>query len=443
MKNNYINLINLLILNLSSAHSANSYVCINKKLYLKRIVLFFSFKKIISRYSLYNIILEFISFFISIILFPLAVLLKLLNYRIACLDFLNFGNYLTEADLVLKNAKYIGIKKILLFAPKNFNNEAINKIIFSNYYIIFNNFIFGYFLAVLRFYNFLKIDFFRNLSLYNFYYHYNHLRSNSLKLKIKLLSNKKIKNFQEIYLENINFFKKKNINIDYNKFFMSSKKDTNNKVIIFYLRNLRHKLDTDRNVDISSIHKSVSYLLTKNYKIIIASDLNRNILNNINYYKKITYLNLRNYNDRKKLIEQIYISNLFVGSSGGPEQLAQIFNKKILVLNMPNVLMPRMHFKTYILPTLYMDKNKKKYLPFSRVAKNILLNASCLHISGINIQKNIFAVQNLPNDIYLSVKFMISNNKKNKLKIKNFSKNSLIQFVAHPFYQKYKFLIRS
>jgi hypothetical protein len=443
MKNNYLNLINLLILNLSSTHSANTYVCINKKLYFKRIFFFFTIKQTISRYSLYNIILEFISFFISLILFPLAVLLRLLNYRIASIDFLNLGNYLTESDLVLKNAKYLEIKKILLFCPKNFNNEAINKIIFSHYFTIFNNFIFGYLFAVLRFYNFIKIDFFTNVSMYNFFYHYNHLRSKKLKTKIKLLSNKRIKNFQEIYSENINFFKKKNININYNNFIKINEKETKDKVVIFYLRNLVHKQDTNRNTNIKSIGKSINYLLKKNYKIIIASDFNRNFLNNFNYCKKITYLNLKNYNHRIKLIKQIYISDLFVGSSGGPEQLAQIFSKKILVLNMPNVLMQRMHSNTFILPILFKNKYQRKYLSFKGVDKNILLNASILNINGIRNKKNIFSKSNSSNDVFASVKFMIDTDKKEYAKIKCYPKNSLIQFVTYPFYKKYKSLIRN
>ena len=45
MKNNYLNLINLLILNLSSTHSANAYICINKKLYFKRIFFFLQLSK--------------------------------------------------------------------------------------------------------------------------------------------------------------------------------------------------------------------------------------------------------------------------------------------------------------------------------------------------------------------------------------------------------------
>ena len=110
---------------------------------------------------------------------------------------------------------------------------------------------------------------------------------------VKVLDN--FKNIQEIYSENINFFKKKNININYNNFIKINKKETKDKVVIFYLRNLVHKLDANRNTNIKSIGKSINYLLKKNYKITIASDFNRNILNNCNYCKKITYLNLNMY----------------------------------------------------------------------------------------------------------------------------------------------------
>jgi hypothetical protein len=157
--------------------------------------------------------------------------------------------------------------------------------------------------------------------------------------------------------------------------------------------------------------------------------------------KKLIYLNLDKFKHRIKLIEYIFASKFFIGSSGGPQHVAEIFDKESLILDVPNILMVRSYSKSYVIPTLFKDYNSKRFIKYSSIDKRVLLNASSFY-SIINKKKKILAIPNNSSDIFLSVKYMINQKKEKKycLKLKAFPKNSWIQYTCYPFYKKYKSL---
>jgi len=433
----FLNLFNLLILNLSQSYAPNYFICIKRKLYIKRIFLsFYYFKYTPKKIFFLGFFIEIFSLFISLLFLPIAILLKILNYRIACIDFLNLGNYTIESDLILKNLINQRLKsKVLVFCPSNFNNEVINDIIFSNYFIIFKNTFIGYLLATLRFYDFLKIEFFPKELSFDYFYNYNHLRRTPKVSKIFYI-NKKIENFNEIYFKSREYFIKRDISIDYSNII----KNLGNKIIVFYSRSITNKSDLIRNSDVNNFVKSIDYLLKRGFKVVVAINLNTCSYKKFIKNKKLIYLNLSNYKQRVKLINYIFSCKLFVGSSGGPQSVAEIFNKESLILDAPSILLNRSYAKAYMLPKLFRYINSKKFIKFSNIDKKILLNASFYSINNLN--KKIIAIPNSSSDIYLSVKHMISKKKKKlySLKLKGFPKNSWIQYICYPFYKKYKSL---
>ena len=275
--------------------------------------------------------------------------------------------------------------------------------------------------------------------LFDYYYNYNNLRNRSKEPLRFFFINKKIKNFNDIYFESREYFRKKNINIDYSTII----KNRGDNIITFYSRNITNKLDVIRNSHINNFQKSISYLLKKGFKVVLALNFNDFNYKKFIRNKKLIYLNLNKYKNRIQLIEYISASKFFVGSSGGPQHFAEIFNKESLILDVPNILMARSFSKSYVIPTLFKYYNSKSFIKYSSLDKKTLLNASVYTINNIN--KNYHFISNSASDIYLSVKHMIEKNKekKNYLKLKSFPKNSWIQYTSYPFYKKYKSLFRN
>lgn len=430
-KINFEHYFNLQIFRCLDTHFHNGDYMIKKKFFLKRLYYFFkNFRELYKRKNILPTLFNFICFLISIFFLPLSLALYFLKFRIASVDFLNFGNYVIEMDLLYKKCKQENLlsRRILIFCPINSNNKAINNVLFKNIFCLVNNKFFALILCILN-NSFLSLDFCPRQVNNNFFFSYNDIRKKNFK------ENSRIKNFQNIYKNAKDYYTKKKILIDYSKKFENLKNFNlvKKKIAVIYIRNIKYKSDKIRNSKLTSVIPAIKYLNKKNFFVVLASSL---ISKRINNKMNFIHLNLDRYNDKKTLIKYILNCTLFIGSSGGPEHLAQIFNKKILVIDLPNILLPRMHTKTWIVPKLFKSKKKEKLYKFKDLPKNLLLNSSLYEIKKFD---KMLTFKNCNSkDILSSVKDVLANKKiKNKI-LKGASKNALVQYATPSFYHKYK-----
>lgn len=220
------------------------------------------------KYSLIIYIRNFLFKIISIVYYPLAAILYILNFRIVNINSFSIGTYCEELENVLIQNEFKK-KKLFLLSPQKFcANNYLDQMIFEKKIFIIKNNLISFFLLPLSFIRFLtknpyqdkkckKIFFekqFYYMKKYQLYGCFDHDIFHE-----KIVKKKKIKNF-------INFTdKEKDKNLIFKEINIFDK-----KICVIHIR--KAKNNTLRNFELNTLEKTIRYLTENNYVVLNFTD---------------------------------------------------------------------------------------------------------------------------------------------------------------------------
>lgn len=376
----------------------NKFLCKNR---FTRILKYLDFKKKKNKYYYADLLIEIYFLLIYPIFFPIAVFLYFNKYKIYIIDNKSFGDFLWEMSVLNNNRKN---KKILIPVNSNFYFEIYQKTLFSKL-IIIKNIFFSHGLLILNNYNFLHIDILDKKVVIEpkHYINYDYPLDHYKNFKEYILTKK---------LKKIDFSKKK-LNFKKIKEFNLRLKDKN--LAIINPRYVLGRNDEIRNSKIDIFLKSINYLKSQNYLIIIFDDSKK--FTKFSKIHKIECIDISKEINKLKQICAFYHCDIYIGSYSGMAHLTDLFKNKsiytdevffnsIIANENCYVLPKKIKIKKKIFP--YMDNIYNQFPNVNR-NKNVLKNISFINISAIDLLKTL--------KITLNNKKIIRSNKKNQINI--------------------------
>ena len=342
-----------------------------------------------------NLIKHIIFYIYNLIFFPITIFIYFSKIRFVHISSWQIGSYIHQLDTIVKANKLNKKLKLILLCP-NFicSNSFVSKLYSKQIICLSNIFTYIFFLP-----------FVHNPLISVVPWSYETQNKNSV--------------FNKIHFEYLKRFKREILKLNINSLQKNFLKKKYKKTICIHLRdNYYETSNTDRNVKIESLNKTIKFLLRKKF----------NVIRFIN--DRSTKLNLRNKNYSEYLISsesdklnQFLIMNsskLVIGSQSGVLNYNLILRTPFLLTNaIPiNNIMVIKKKDMYIFKKF---KNNKKFLNISKIIdKNY-------HINPEKILKNVEIIDNTETEILNATKEI--------LKIKRFK-------VSKKLRKKYKLSIK-
>ncbi len=162
--------------------------------------------------------------------------------------------------------------------------------------------------------------------------------------------------------------------------------------------------DSVRNSSFENFKLGIKFLLENNIKVIRVGRDEKNKFE----FKSDNFFDYSTSNFQNDFLDFYLISKceFFVGAPSGPQEIARIFRKPIMVHNIFN-LKDMIHyvgdFEKIILPKKIWSKNKKSYLNFGETIKN---EYNSKVILDNNLKKNLEIIENTEEELYHGIKEM-------------------------------------
>ena len=344
------------------------------------------------RYKLI-IIINFIKHMIfniyNLILFPIIILIYLCNFRFIHISSWQIGSYVHQLDTTIKQNKLEKKFRLILLCPNFICSNGFISQIFSK-----------------------EIICIKDLILYIFFLPFLHNPLISIS-PWNFETQNKNSIFNKIHQNYSKRFKKSILNlktINLPKTFL--KEDYKNTVCIHLRDGYYENSNTDRNVNINSLKKTINFLLKKKYKIIrfINSNSKKLSIKNKNYSE---FIILSEYD---KLIQFLIINSckLVIGSQSGVLNYNLISNTPFLLTN----AIPINNIMVIKKKDMYVFKKFKRKNKYLNIREIIDYN---LHINPEKIYKDIRIIDNTADEILNATKEIL---KLKKFKIsKKLAKN--------------------
>ncbi len=344
---------------------------------------------------LINLIKHIFFYIYNIIFFPMVILIYFSNLRFIHISSWQIGSYVHQLDTIIKANKLNKQLKLILLCP-NFicANSFVSKL-YSKEIICLNN-----------------------IFTYIFFLPFVH---NPLISVVPWLFETQNKNsvFNKTHIDYLKRFKREILKLDINSLKKNFLKKKYKKTICIHLRdNYYEKSNTDRNVKIESLNKTIKFLLRKKF----------NVIRFIN--SRSTKLNFKNKNYSEYLISsnsdmlnQFLIMNaskLVIGSQSGVLNYNLILQTPFLLTN----AIPINNIMVIKKKDMYIFKKFKKNKKYLNIKEIINSN---YHINPEKILKNVEIIDN--------TEYEILNATKEILKIKRFKVNKKLK-------KKYKLSIK-
>lgn len=334
-----------------------------------------------------NLIKHIVFYLYNLIFFPITIFIYFSKIKFIHISSWQIGSYIHQLDTIVKANKLNKNLKLILLCP-NFicSNSFISKL-YSKEIICLNN-IFAYIFL---------LPFVHNPLTSVVPWSYETQNKNSV--------------FNKIHFDYLKRFKREILKLDINSLKKNFLKKKYKKTICIHLRdNYYEKSNTDRNVKIESLNKTIKFLLRKKF----------NVIRFIN--SRSTKLNLKNKNYSEYLIssdsdklDQFLIMNsskLVIGSQSGVLNYNLILKTPFLLTN----AIPINNIMVIKKEDVYIFKKFKKKNKFLNIKEIIDKN---YHINPEKILKNIKIIDNSEDEILNATKEI--------LKIKKFKINSKLK----------------
>ena len=336
---------------------------------------------------LVNLIKHIFFYIYNIIFFPIVILIYFSNLKFIHISSWQIGSYVHQLDTIVKANKLNKKFKLILLCP-NFicSNSFVSKL-YSKEIICLNNiFTYIFFLPFLH----------------------NPLIS-VVPWSFETQNKKSI--FNEIHASYLKKFKNEVLKLDIDKLKKNFKKKKYKKTICIHLRDeFYENSNTDRNVKIESLKKTINYLLKKKFKIIrfINSRSKKLNLKNKNYSENL----ILSDNDKLNQFLIMNASKLVIGSQSGVLNYNLILKTPFLLTN----AIPMNNIMVIKKKDMYIFKKFKKKKKFLNIREIIDKN---YHINPEKILRNIKIIDNSEDEILNATKEI--------LKIKKFKINNKLK----------------
>lgn len=341
---------------------------------------------------LVNIIKHFVFNLYNFILFPIILLIYLSNFRFIHVSSWQIGSYIHQLDTTVKQNKLKNKFRLILLCP-NFicSNTFISKIYSKEIICIKDLILYFFFLPFIH-------NSLISLSPWNFE------------------TQNKNSTFNKIHKDYSKRFKKNTLNlkkINLPKTFL--KEDYKNTICVHLRDNYYENSNSNRNVKINSLKKTVNFLLKKKYKIIrfINNKSKKSGIKNKNYSEFMIL------SDHDKLIQFLIINScrLVIGSQSGILNYNLISETPFLLTN----AIPINNIMVIKKKDMYIFKKFKMNKKILNIREIINFN---YHIFPERVSKNIKIIDNTEDEILNATKEIlkikkIEVNKKLKKKYKS------------------------
>ncbi len=398
---------------------------------------FFSNKYI----TFYNLKIYLLVIF-KFLLFPLAIVFKILNIKIVAINPHSIGSCVEELDVVIKK-NFKSKSKLIFFCPSYFShNISVIKTLFSKDIILLNNPLWTFLISPLSFYKSITISPYFNIQDNEkiiFPKQYYSAKSNKISFEYKNFAHFKL--FKELQK-----FGDNNKESDYQDQFINYKEKFNKlkeklgidkKICVVHIRN--ENIYNLRNLNINNYYASFDILIKNNYSIILYYN------DRISEKYKNKIIHIKNLNEEDKLNQLLFIYNcdLYIGNYSGPFHIADIFHKDIIVLDTVvfNHFITQQNFMN--IPKKYFDIELKRFLNINEIFKK---NIECVWDEKVLFDLNIKPVNLNEIEILEVINFYLNENKnffnmKNFLFFKNIpnNKNLAINYIPKLEFLKDKF----
>ena len=371
-------------------------------IYLKR----FKFNK----YFLLDLAIQLYLTFFSIVLFPLAIVIHLFNFKIYKISNHSFGDYLLEMYIVKKNFnKY----KVIVPTNSNYKFNKYEKILFKEIKFI-KNFFISHILNAISLWSFSSINIFNN-------------RDQIIEPKHYINNPNWSKNFLNLreyhiykYIKN----KKLKIKIKDLKKVITKKK----KIAIINPRMVNDRKNKIRNSNLKNYLKTINFLKKRKYNLFLfGNDLKFKKFCNDNGIK---FININN--GHNKFIQTFIFKacDLYIGSYSGMGHFTDLFKTKSIYVD--EVFYNGLIFNenSYILPKKILFNNKN--LNYKNILSNNLDN---IYVDKDIISKKVKLINVSEKELFQVTKKILSMKEK-KIKInKSFKLPISINNLASTYYK--------
>ncbi|WP_435090510.1 TIGR04372 family glycosyltransferase [Candidatus Pelagibacter bacterium nBUS_30] len=325
---------------------------------------------------LINIIKHLLFYFYNLLLFPVTILIYFFNFRFVHISSWQIGSYVHQLDTIIKQNKLNNKLRLILLCP-NFicSNTFISKI-YDEEIICIKNLI-SYFLF---------LPFIHNPLISIVPWDFETQNRNSI--------------FNKIHRDFFKKFKKNTIHVKINnlqkKYF---KREYKNTICIHLRDNYYKSSNTDRNVNIFTLKKTINYLLKKKFKVIrfINNKSKKLHIKNKNYSELV----IKTEEDKLNQFLIINSSRLVIGSQSGVLNYNLISETPFLLTN----AIPINNIMVVKKKDMYIFKKFKKKNNFLSLKEIISHN---YHINPEKIKKGIKIIDNNENEILNSTKEILN-----------------------------------
>ncbi len=358
---------------------------------------------------LINLIKHIFFYIYNIAFFPLVIIIYLFNIRFIHISSWQVGSYVHQLDTIIKANRLNQNLKLILLCPNFICANNFISSLYSNHIICLKN-IFIYFFL---------IPFVHNPIISLVPWPFETQNKNSI--------------FNKIHNNYYKRFKKYNLKLNKKIFKKIKFKNYYKNTVCIHLRDTYYKKsNTDRNVKVKSLKKTINYLLEKKFKVIRFTNPESEKLPIKN--KNYTEFLILSENDRLK---QFFIMNkcrLVIGSQSGVLNYNLISKTPYLLTNaIPiNNIMVIKPYDFYIFKKFY---KKNKLLSISEI-----INYN-YHINPEKLKKNVSLIDNSDDEILNATKEIlnIKKFKSNKILINKYYKsiNKIGAFYTNAKISKY------
>ncbi len=356
-----------------------------------------------------------------------GLVLFLLKFRFVCTNPFSIGSYSEELETILINNRTVKYKLILLEPESYSANKYMVNIFFEGKFKRVTSDLKCILYLPFTYLNFLKVDAYESINKIYFQKQFFYLND---KDKKKILFNHEILFKNRLISGKTDHLKLKNLNKINNN---------SNKICFLHIR-LEKNLQL-RNATFSNFIESIKYLISQNFEVYFFNESDPKFK-----FPGFHFFDLNIDVNKKKQLEILMQSEIYLGQISGPFHLANFLNKKLIITDLV-IFNHLLYAKDCSLITKKYFKNEK-IISLKEIFDN---NFQCIWDNKILYENNIYVQNNTSDEILAVTKESLGGEKinskdilsllsKNGIKF-NYYNHSILKYLSKYFLEKNNLIV--